>query len=214
MVGRDAWRESICRQLSDSAEIKRRLSDSGGGAILAAAEAIAASLSRGGKLLTCGNGGSAADAQHIAAELVGRLGPASSLRPPLAAIALTADTSILTAVGNDYGFEALFQRQVEALGRPGDVLLAISTSGRSDNVLRAVAAAAAGGLATIGLSGGDGGMLADAVDIDIVVPSDSPQRIQEAHITIGHIICDLVEQMLFAQAPSRQGGHRVDLLVQ
>ena len=186
------------RQLLDSAEVKRRAADWCSDAIGRAAEAIADSLGRGGKLLVCGNGGSAADAQHIAAELVGRLRPGQD-RPPLSAIALTTDTSVLTALGNDYGFQFIFQRQLEALAWPGDVLLAISTSGGSENVLRAVAEARARGMTTIGLTGGDGGPLANAVDIDIVVPSEDVARIQEAHIAIGHILCGLVESMLLEE---------------
>lgn len=190
------WRHEIKARLWESADVKRMTAETCSEAILRAAEVIADSLAAGGKLFTCGNGGSAADAQHIAAELVGRLRPESALRPALPAIALTTDTSILTALGNDYGFEAIFRRQVEALGCPGDVLLAISTSGRSENVLGAVAVAAARGLATIGLTGGSGGQLAERVGISIVVPSSDSQRVQEAHITIGHILCELVERLV------------------
>ncbi|MER3449550.1 MAG: hypothetical protein C4315_07210, partial [Chloroflexota bacterium] len=128
--------------------------------------------------------------QHLAAELVGRY---RRNRPGLAALALTVDTSALTAIGNDFGFEEVFSRQVEALGQPGDVLVAISTSGRSPNVLRAVDAARALGLKTVGLVGRDGGQLAGLVDLALVVPSEDTARIQECHITLGHILCDLVE---------------------
>lgn len=189
------WREEIRRQLLESAEVKQRTAERCGDAILGAAQAVAAALRCGGKLLACGNGGSAADAQHIAAELVGRLRPGPP-RPALPAIALTTDSSALTALGNDYGFEFVFQRQLQALARPGDVLLAISTSGRSQNVLRAVAEAASLGVATIALTGGDGGRLAQMANIAVRVPSDDGQRIQEAHIAIGHILCGLVESML------------------
>ncbi|MBI1884946.1 MAG: SIS domain-containing protein [Chloroflexi bacterium] len=199
MVG---WEAEVRRALRDGAEVKLRTADACAAAIARAAEAIAACLSMGGKLLTCGNGGSAADAQHIAAELVGRLSP-KSLRPALAAVALTTDTSVLTALGNDFGFEVAFQRQVEALGHPGDALLAISTSGRSENVLRAVSAARGKGLVTIALSGGDGGALTGAADIAVVVPSDDAQRVQEAHIAIGHIVCSLVERILFDEGKDR-----------
>jgi len=198
MRSRGSWEEEIRRQLLESAEVQRLAAEVCYRPIFQAASAIADSLRQRGKLLLCGNGGSAADAQHIAAELIGRLGPGRE-RVPLAALALTTDTSALTALGNDYGFAAVFQRQVAALGRPGDVLLAISTSGRSENVLRAVAEAREVGMTTIGLSGGDGGPLANAVDIKITVPSRETTRIQEAHIAIGHVICWLVESLLFGE---------------
>jgi D-sedoheptulose 7-phosphate isomerase len=188
------WRWEIRTQLTESAAVQRRTAESCGEVILAAARLITESLAQGGKLMLCGNGGSAADSQHIAAELVGRMN--GRQRPALAALALTTDTSALTALGNDFGYETVFQRQVEALGRPGDVLLAISTSGRSENVLRAVAAATRLGVSTVGLTGQDGGSLADLVDIGIRVPSSDSQRIQEAHIAIGHVICYLVERLL------------------
>lgn len=151
------------------------------------------SLRNGGKILLCGNGGSAADSQHIAAELTGRF---IKERPPLAAIALSTDTSALTCIGNDYSFAEIFSRQVRALGRVGDCLIAISTSGNSVNVLKAVADAKALGICTIGLSGRDGGTLAREADICIVVPSAVTARIQEAHILIGHTICGGIEQGL------------------
>ncbi|MBM3306935.1 MAG: D-sedoheptulose 7-phosphate isomerase [Candidatus Eisenbacteria bacterium] len=160
-----------------------------------AATLILEALRAGGKVLLCGNGGSAADAQHIAAELAGRL---RKERPGLAAIALTVNPSVLTAVANDYGYDAVFARQVEAIGRPGDVLVGISTSGRSGSVLRALAAARAAGLSTIGLTGEDGGAMTERCDVAILVPSSDTQRIQEAHIAVGHAICELVESELFA----------------
>ena len=161
-----------------------------------AADLLITSIQSGGKVLIFGNGGSAADAQHIAAELVNKL---NFDRPPIAAIALTTDTSILTSVGNDASFESLFERQVRALGRPDDVALAISTSGTSPNVLRAVDAAREIGIKTIALAGRDGGKLAGAVDIALVVDARSTQRIQETHITIGHILCELVEEALYGE---------------
>lgn len=151
------------------------------------------SLRNGGKVLLCGNGGSAADSQHIAAELTGRF---VKERPPLAAIALNTDTSALTCIGNDYSFAEIFSRQVRALGRSGDCLIAISTSGNSVNILEAVADAKALGIYTIGLSGREGGTLAREADICIVVPSAVTARIQEAHIVIGHTICGGIEQGL------------------
>ena len=164
--------------------------------ILAAARVAAAALERGNKLLLCGNGGSAADCQHIAAEFVNVLDKAFA-RPPLAAVALTTDTSFLTAAANDFGFESIFERQVEALGKAGDVLLAITTSGRSANVLRAAGRAGELGIAVIGLTGSDGGDLPGVSDPCIVVPAKSTQHIQEAHIVIGHVFCDLVQRALF-----------------
>lgn len=146
----------------------------------------------GGKVMFAGNGGSAADAQHLAAELVNRF---RRERAPMAGLALTTDTSILTAIGNDYGFEEVFAKQVSALGRKGDVLVGLSTSGSSPNVIRAVVAAKALGMATISLTG-TLGRLKDMADCAICVPSDSTPRIQEAHILIGHILCELVEEAL------------------
>jgi D-sedoheptulose 7-phosphate isomerase len=160
----------------------------------ACAQLLAAALGDGGKVLVMGNGGSAADAQHLAAELVGRF---LLERRALPAIALTTDTSILTAVGNDYGFEAVFQRQVEALARPGDVVIGISTSGNSPNVLLALQAAKAIGCTTVGLLGRDGGKIALLVDLDLTVPAATTPAIQEVHAIIVHILCHLVEQRLF-----------------
>jgi D-sedoheptulose 7-phosphate isomerase len=158
-----------------------------------AARTIAHALREGHKLLLCGNGGSAADAQHIAAEFTGRF---VSDRRPLAALSLSTDTSALTCIANDYGFEDVFRRQLMALGQAGDVLLAISTSGKSPNVVRAAEAARSANVRTIGLLGCDGGPLAALCDTAIIVPSDVTARIQEAHIFIGHTLCSLVEQAL------------------
>jgi D-sedoheptulose 7-phosphate isomerase len=158
--------------------------------LLQASEILIEAFHNKRKILLCGNGGSAADAQHLAGELVGRF---LCKRPPLPALALSVNTSVLTAVGNDYGFEEVFARQVAALGQPGDVLVAISTSGDSSNVLRAAEAAKAKGMKVIGLTGADGGKLKDLCDFCLCVPSTSTPRIQEMHILIGHIICQLVE---------------------
>jgi D-sedoheptulose 7-phosphate isomerase len=179
----------------ESIEAKRAFFDSHSDKVARAAEVIIDSIQSGGKVLIFGNGGSAADAQHIAAELVNRL---TYDRPPIAAIALTTDTSILTSVGNDSSFDELFERQLRALGRAGDVAIAISTSGDSPNVLRAVDAARELGIKTVGLAGRSGGRLAAAVDVALVVEAESTQRIQETHITIGHILCELIEDQLFA----------------
>lgn len=164
-------------------------------AIMSAAAAIVESVRDGGKLLICGNGGSAGDAQHLATEFVSTL-TVDRRRAPIPAIALTTDTSLLTAVANDFGFEGVFARQVEALGRRGDVLLAISTSGGSANVVRACEQARALGLRTIALTGGSGGALAAAADIQIKVPSSTTSHIQEAHIAVGQLIAFLVEDEL------------------
>lgn len=161
-----------------------------GGAVDAAVALAAESLRNGGKLLFCGNGGSAADSQHIAAEYVGRF---VTERTPLAAIALTTDTSILTAVGNDYSYDEVFSRQIRALGRPGDCLIGMSTSGNSGNVIEALRVAKAQGLKSIALIGRDGGLMKGLADVEIIVPSNTTSRIQEAHGFIGHSMCEGVE---------------------
>jgi len=183
--------DDIAQELHESAALKLRVAETQGPIIQAMLECIWESMQQGGKLLLCGNGGSAADAQHLATECMVRL---EAERPPLPAIALTTDTSLLTAAGNDQGFETIFARQVAGLGRPGDVLLAISTSGNSLNVVRAVEAAQQRGLHTLGLLGKDGGRLKDMVHIALVVPSSNTQRIQEVHITLGHILCGALER--------------------
>jgi len=188
--------ERIRQIARESVEAKLAFFDSNAEEVARAAELMIASIRSGGKVLVFGNGGSAADAQHIAAELVNHL---NYDRPPIAAIALTTDTSILTSIGNDSSFADLFERQVRALGRAGDVALAISTSGNSPNVLQAVNAARELGLKTIGLTGRDGGKLAAAVDIALVVETRATQRIQETHITIGHILCELIEDALYPE---------------
>jgi D-sedoheptulose 7-phosphate isomerase len=154
---------------------------------------LASALRAGGKVMLCGNGGSAADSQHIAAELTGRF---VNDRAPLAGLALSTDCSALTCIGNDYGFDHVFERQVRGLGRQGDCLIGISTSGNSANVLLAVDAARQMGMITIGLLGRDGGQLATVVDHAVIVPSATTARIQEAHIFIGHLWCALIEKHL------------------
>ena len=155
-----------------------------------ACETAVATLKAGGKILLCGNGGSAADAQHIAAELTGRY---KTERGALAGIALTTDTSALTAIGNDYGYEFVFSRQLEALGREGDLLIAISTSGNSGNVVKVLELARKIGIKTIGLSGRTGGAMNELCELNLVVPSNDTPRIQEMHIMIGHIICQAID---------------------
>jgi D-sedoheptulose 7-phosphate isomerase len=189
--------EDITQELRDSAALKLQVAATQGPVMQAMLECMWESLQQGGKLLLCGNGGSAADAQHLAAECMVRL---QEVRAPLAAVALTTDTSLLTAAGNDDGFETIFARQVEGLGRVGDVLLALSTSGNSPNVVRAVEAAHRQGLHTLGLLGKGGGVLGRLVDIALVVPSSNTQRIQEVHITVGHILCGALERRLLATA--------------
>jgi D-sedoheptulose 7-phosphate isomerase len=183
-------------ELYASAEIKKKIFDSCADRIIKAVDLLIGALQTKNKILLCGNGGSAADAQHLAAELVIRMNPALQ-RPAIPAIALTTDTSVLTAGANDIGYENVFARSVEALGAPGDVLVAISTSGKSENVNRAVAAARKRGMKSIGLLGRDGGATRDLVDVAVIVPSDDTQRIQEGHITIGHILCALVEREMY-----------------
>ncbi len=167
--------------------------------IIQSAEVIADAFKADRKLLICGNGGSAADAQHIAAEFVNRF---MIERPPLPAVALSTDTSIITSIGNDYSFDQIFSKQVKAIGREGDVLLAISTSGESKNVITAIKVARDMGIKTIGLTGKGGGKMAKMVDILLNVDSDVTPRIQEVHITAGHIICDLIDHILFQGAGS------------
>jgi D-sedoheptulose 7-phosphate isomerase len=186
--------------LAESAEVKRLTAASCAEAIAAAASVIEDAFRTGGKLLICGNGGSAADCQHMAAEFVSRL-TKDFERPGLPAIALTTDTSFLTAFANDCGFEGVFARQVQALGRSGDVLLGISTSGNSANVIQAVELARATGMRTVSLTGA-GGRLAKLADVSISVPSDDTQHIQEAHLAIEHLLCMLVERALFG-GPTR-----------
>lgn len=163
------------------------------GAIDDATLAVADALRTGGKVLLCGNGGSAADSQHIAAEFVGRF---MKERKPLAALALTTDTSILTAIGNDYSYSEVFARQVRACGHPGDCLIGLSTSGNSDSVLEAFVAAKELGMTTISLLGRDGGRARGMANVELIVPSNTTSRIQEAHIFLGHVLCEGVEQAL------------------
>ena len=203
MLRHDRVERLVRLRLEESARLKQRLATLHVAEVAAAAAAFADTIERGGTVLLCGNGGSAADAQHLAAELTGRF---VHDRRALPGIALTTDSSALTAIANDYGYEHVFERQVRALGRPGDLLVAISTSGRSASVLLAVEAARAGGLRTLGLTGGDGGDLASAADLVVVVPSTATARIQEAHITVGHIACEVVEQRLFDRTDAGIGS--------
>jgi D-sedoheptulose 7-phosphate isomerase len=186
-------KEDILKEIEESCQVKKTLPLE---KIEIASKKIIEAYLKEKKILLFGNGGSAADAQHIAGELIGRF---KLERKSLPAIALTTDTSILTAIGNDYGYEDVFSRQVEGLVLEGDVVIGISTSGNSPNVLKAIKKAKELKAYTIGLTGKDGGRLKDIVDLCIIVPSSNTPRIQESHITIGHIICNLVEKNLFAK---------------
>lgn len=186
----------ITAELTASADVKRKILEHCSGQIDQAVTILVETFRSGNKVLFCGNGGSAADSQHLAAEFVIRLSP-SIKRPGLPAIALSTDTSMLTAGANDFGYDNVFARAVEALGNRGDLLIGISTSGKSESVNNAVRRAREKGLKTIGLLGKDGGTTRTLVDLAIVVPSQDTQRIQEGHITIGHILCGLAERELF-----------------
>lgn len=183
---------------ASSSEVKARTGEQCLEAVVSAAGVVAASLRAGGKLMICGNGGSAADSQHLAGEFVSVL-DRNRLRPALAAIALTTDSSILTAIANDFGYDGIFERQVEALGRAGDVLLAISTSGNSESVVRAMGLARIRSIATIALTGATGGKMRGLADVLICIPSHSTQHTQEMHMTVEHLLTSLVEHQLFGE---------------
>jgi len=192
------WQNWIRAELATSADLKLRTAESVAEQILNAANSLINCFRANRKALICGNGGSAADAQHMAAEFMNRLSSEVN-RPGLPAISLTTDTSFITSYANDLGYEGVFERQVLTLGLAGDVLIAISTSGNSRNVAKAVSAARSRGLETIGLFG-QGGALADSVDLPIVVPSTNTQHIQECFLAIEHVICGIVERTLFGNA--------------
>ena len=198
----DRLHNEVQAHLLETAEVKRQMAEQCVDSILAAAQLIAETFQWGGKVLLCGNGGSAADCQHMAAEFVNRL-TMDFERPGLPAIALTTDTSFLTAFANDCGFEGVFERQVQTLGKPGDILIGISTSGNSANVIRAMQAARAANMRTVVLTGGSG-RLTGMANVAISVPSTNTQYIQEAHLAIEHILCGLVERYLFGER-DRQG---------
>lgn len=186
----------IATQLQEHVAVIKRLETDCSERIARIADRLVETLKIGNKLLIMGNGGSAADAQHFAAEIVGRF---AMERPGLPAIALSTDTSAITAIGNDYGFDRIFSRQVEALAAPGDALIGISTSGNSPNVQKALETGRQAGCSTIGLLGKDGGAIAPLCDLALIVPADATPRIQEGHITVIHILCDLIEQCLFGR---------------
>jgi len=185
--------ETIRKIVGDSLDLKKSFFAANGERIAEIARVLTTALEGDGKILLFGNGGSAADAQHIACEWIGRF---QHRQPPLPAMALTTDSSVLTAIGNDHGFDQIFARQLRALGRRGDVAVAITTSGNSANVLEAVRAAKEAGLVTVGLTGGDGGQLAAEALYNLNVPDSSAPRVQEVHIMIGHILCTLVDEQL------------------
>ena len=191
--------QRIQQQFFDSADLKYAAAEMLSRPIADAVQALVGCITAGGKVLACGNGGSAADAQHFAAEFVGRF---ERERPGLAAIALTTDSSVLTAIANDYAFDAIFAKQVQALGAPGDVLLAISTSGNSANVLAAVEAAQAREMTVVAMTGRNGGKLAERLgetDVHICVPHERTARIQEVHILVVHCLCDAVDTQLLGE---------------
>jgi D-sedoheptulose 7-phosphate isomerase len=186
----------IKKEIEESIDLKNRIKEELAEKIIEVAQALADCIKNGGKLLLCGNGGSAADAQHFAGELVVRLS-SDYTRSALPAITLSSNDYVLTACANDFGFEQVFSRQIEALGKPEDVLLCISTSGNSPNLLVAAEKAKEKKMKTVGLLGRDGGKLKDLSDLSIIVPSNNTPRIQETHICICHIVCELVEKELF-----------------
>jgi D-sedoheptulose 7-phosphate isomerase len=186
--------EEIIQAFRESADVKVRFIRQNAQVVGQVVRMVTEAFKAGNKVLLFGNGGSAADAQHIAAEFVNRF---LIERPPLPAIALTTDTSILTSISNDYGYADTFAKQVKALGREGDVAIGISTSGAAANVLKAIKVAKDMGLKTVGLTGGEGGELAKIADIALVVDSPLTPRIQEVHITIGHVLCEMVDRLLF-----------------
>jgi D-sedoheptulose 7-phosphate isomerase len=189
----DKMKEKIKKIIEDSISVKQAVIKSEIEVISQIANAVIACLKNNGKIIIFGNGGSCADSQHMAAELVARF---QKERKAFAAIALTADTPVLTAVGNDYGFDFIFSRQIEALGKPNDLAIAISTSGNSKNVIKAIQKATEVKVKTVCLTGGSGGKLAKITDISLIVPSNNTARIQEAHICILHAICEIVEEKL------------------
>ncbi|MBM4278354.1 MAG: D-sedoheptulose 7-phosphate isomerase [Deltaproteobacteria bacterium] len=193
----------IQKRFKESAEVKNRFLKENLSNLLDVVKLIAYCFEGGNKLFFFGNGGSAADAQHLAAEFVNRY---IMDRPPLPAIALTTDTSILTSISNDFSFSEVFAKQLKALGKEGDVAIGISTSGTSPNIIKAFEVAKEMGMKTIALAGNDGGPLVKIADVSLIVPSSSTPRIQEVHILIGHILCELVEHYLFLNNPAIFGG--------
>jgi D-sedoheptulose 7-phosphate isomerase len=189
----------IAQALKESLKVKEDFIKKNASKLIHLAEYISEAFRDGRKLMICGNGGSAADAQHLAAEFVNRF---ELERPPLPALALTTDTSIITSVANDYRYEEVFSKQIRALGVKGDILLGLSTSGKSENILSAIRTARERGLYTVGFTGGDGGGMLKLVDLALVVENNQTPRIQEAHIMAGHLLCELVDYILFQKDSS------------
>jgi D-sedoheptulose 7-phosphate isomerase len=190
------FKEEICAQIKENIDTSKRVLSNCLDEILDAAYKVAGSIKKGNKVMLCGNGGSAADSAHIAAEFVNRF---KKERRPLPAVSLVTDTSVLTSISNDYDFGLIFSKQVEAIGKKGDILIAISTSGNAENVLNAVCAGRKIGIFTICLTGDGGGKINELADICIKIPSQNTPRIQEAHILAGHLICDITEKILFSK---------------
>ncbi len=193
----------VVRLFRESNQVKEAFLNENLSKLVRVVDAVTAALKGGKKVLLFGNGGSAADAQHIAAEFVNRF---QIERPPLPAIALTTDTSIITSIANDYDFSEVFEKQIRAVGQAGDIAWGFSTSGSSPNVLKALETAKKMGMFTVGLTGKDGGRVAGIVDVALNVPSGSVPRIQETHITVGHVICEMVDFRLFKRPDAKQSG--------
>ncbi|MFH2012183.1 MAG: D-sedoheptulose 7-phosphate isomerase [Pseudomonadota bacterium] len=192
-------KNKIIQSFLDSADLKVRFVNENVDRIISVVKIIANAIKQGNKIILFGNGGSAADAQHIAAEFINRF---LIDRPPLPALALTTDTSVITSIGNDVDFSDIFSKQIKALGKKGDVAVGLSTSGSSPNVIKALQVAKEMGIKTVGITGKDGGTIAKIVDYSLNVASDSTPRIQEVHITIGHTICEMVDDILFTTKDS------------
>lgn len=192
------FKKKIEESVTGSIDTKKRLLEDHSEMIINIGRVLGEAVVAGKKIMFCGNGGSAADSQHLAAELVVRLRPHVN-RTALPGLALTVDSSIITAGGNDYGYNSVFERGVEAYGKDGDVLIGISTSGNSENVLRAVRKAKDIGVVTVGLLGKSGGKIAPECDFSLIVPSDTTARIQESHILVGHIWCEMIEEIVFPE---------------
>jgi D-sedoheptulose 7-phosphate isomerase len=197
----EVWEKEFSSQFNEYAELNLKMTKELPGKIVKVAEVIAGAYRSGNKVMLMGNGGNGADAEHMAGELVGRV--KNSVRPGLPAIAITANTTSLTAIGNDFGFEHIFYRQVEAFGKQDDVAIGFSSSGNSKNIIKAFELAKTRGIKTVSFTGGDGGILSKIADFNINIPSHTHPRIQEAHLTVSHMICEYVEQELFG---NKSGG--------
>ncbi len=191
------WKKEFYGQFQEYAKLNLKMAEELTDKIVELAKVITDAYRSGGKVILMGNGGNGADAEHIAGELVGRV--KNNVRPGLPAIAVTTNTSVLTAIGNDFGFESIFHRQIEAFGKAGDVAIGFSSSGNSKNIIKAFELSKEKGIKTVSLTGGDGGILAKTADININIPTYTHPRIQEAHLTVGHMVCEFVEEELFGK---------------